>query len=47
MEYEITYSKNKHAYVRLLPDLTLKLTIPLRKSKDKELENILLEKWQL
>lgn len=46
MQYEIIYSKTKHAYVRLLPDMTLKLTIPLRKSKDKELENILLEKWK-
>jgi hypothetical protein len=44
MQYEIIYSKTKHAYVRLLPDMTLKLTIPIRKSRDKELENILLEK---
>lgn len=47
MQYEIIYSKNKHAYVRLLPDMSLKLTIPIKKSKDKELENILLEKWKL
>lgn len=47
MQYKIIYSRNKHAYVRLLPDMTLKLTIPIRKSKDKELENILLEKWKI
>ena len=47
MQYEIFYSKTKHAYVRLLPDMTLKLTIPIRKSKDKKLENILLEKWKI
>jgi hypothetical protein len=44
MEYHIIYSKTKHAYVRIMPDMSLKLTIPLRKSKDKEFENILLEK---
>lgn len=47
MKYEIIYSKNKHAYVRVMPDMSLKLTIPSRKLKDKELENILLEKWKL
>jgi hypothetical protein len=44
MHYQIIYSKTKHAYVRVMPDMSLKLTIPQRKSKDKELENLLLEK---
>ena len=30
-----------------MPDLTLRLTIPHRKSKDKEFEKLLLEKWRL
>lgn len=46
MQYQIIYSKTKHAYVRIMSDFSLKLTIPTRKSKDKELENILLEKWK-
>jgi hypothetical protein len=44
MEYQIVYSKTKHAYVKIMPDMSLKLTIPHRKSKDQELENLLLEK---
>lgn len=47
MDYKITYSNVKHWYVRLLPDMTLKLTIPKKKSGDKNFENILLEKWKI
>lgn len=46
MLYTITYSKARHWYVRLLPDMSLKLTIPNKKSGDKNFENILLEKWK-
>lgn len=47
MDYKITYSNAKHGWVKLLPDMTLKLTIPHRKSKDKSFESILLEKWRI
>lgn len=47
MNYKITYSNTKHWWVKLLPDMTLKLTIPHRKSGDKSFENILLEKWKM
>lgn len=46
MNYEINYSNTKHGYVRLLPDMTLKLTIPLNRQKDKNFERALLEKWE-
>lgn len=45
MNYTITYSNTKHGWVKLLPDMTLKITIPTKKSKDKNFENILLKKW--
>ncbi len=45
MKYTITYSKVKHWWIKLLPDLSFKLTIPLKKSKDKSFEKLLLEKW--
>jgi predicted metal-dependent hydrolase len=44
--YTIIYSKIKHWYVRLMPDLSLKISIPLRKSKDKKFETLLLKKWE-
>ena len=44
MNYEITYANVKHGRVRVLPDMTIKITIPYRKSKDKEFEKILIEK---
>ncbi len=46
MDYKIKYARVKHGWIRLMPDMTLKLTIPLSKSHDKEFENILLEKWK-
>lgn len=46
MQYTITYSSARHWYVRLMPDMSLKLTIPRKKSGDKNFENILLEKWK-
>jgi predicted metal-dependent hydrolase len=46
MQYSITYSSARHWYVRLMPDMSLKLTIPRKKSGDKNFENILLEKWK-
>lgn len=46
MQYIIIYSKARHWYVRLMPDMSLKLTIPHKKSGDKNFENILLEKWK-
>lgn len=46
MQYIITYSKARHWYVRLMPDMTLKLTIPHKKAGDKNFEKILLEKWE-
>ncbi|MGE4444361.1 MAG: M48 family metallopeptidase [Candidatus Altimarinota bacterium] len=47
MDYKITYSNAKHGWVRLLPDMTLKLTIPYKKSQDKSFETILLEKGKM
>lgn len=46
MQYIITYSSARHWYVRLMPDMSLKLTIPRKKLGDKNFENILLEKWK-
>lgn len=46
MTHTITYSKIKHWYVRILPDWTLKLSIPLRLKNDKRFEKDLLEKWK-
>lgn len=46
MNYKITYAKVKHWWVRLLDDMTLKITIPIKKAWDKVFENILIEKWQ-
>jgi len=46
MQYVITYSSARHWYVRLMSDMSLKLTIPHSKSGDKNFENILLEKWK-
>lgn len=45
MQYQITYSKAKNGWIKLLPNMTLKITIPLKKSKDKNFEKILIEKW--
>lgn len=45
MDYQITYSKAKNGWVRLMPDMTLKITIPHRKSSDKAFEKLLIEKW--
>lgn len=47
MNYTISYSSNKHWYVRLSPDGTLKLTIPRRLKNNLEFQQKLLEKWQL
>ncbi|MDD4152041.1 MAG: M48 family metallopeptidase [Candidatus Gracilibacteria bacterium] len=44
MQYIITYSKARHGYVRLMSDMTLKLTIPHKKAGDKNFEKILIEK---
>lgn len=44
MQYQITYSKAKNGWVKLLPDMTLKIIIPHRKSSDKSFEKLLIEK---
>jgi len=47
MKYEIIYSKTKNWRIRLMPDMSLKISIPLRKLKDKALEEKMLEKWRM
>lgn len=47
MKYEIIYSKTKNWRIKLMPDMSLKISIPLRKSKDKVFEELLLNKWRL
>lgn len=46
MNYHITYKKIKNGWVRLLQDMTLAITIPLRKAHDKAFEKLLIEKWR-
>lgn len=46
MNYQIIYSKIKHWRVRLMPDMSLKLTIPVSKKWDKDFEKKLLKKWE-
>lgn len=47
MNYQVTYSKIKHWYVRLTSDWSLKLSIPLKLKNNKEFEEKLLEKWRI
>jgi predicted metal-dependent hydrolase len=47
MSHQVNYAKIKHWYVRILPDWTLKLSIPLRLKNDKRFEEELLEKWKI
>jgi hypothetical protein len=44
IQYTVKYAKVKHARIRLAQDLSFVLTIPIRKSKDKHLEKLLLQK---
>lgn len=44
MIYTIEYSNVKNWRARLMPDMSIKLTIPFKKSSDKNFENNLLEK---
>ncbi len=44
IQYTVKYAKVKHARIRLAQDLSFVLTIPIRKSKDKHLEELLLQK---
>ena len=47
MNYKITYKKIKNGWVRLLQDMTLAITIPLKKAHDKAFEKLLIEKWRI
>jgi len=46
MNYKITYKKIKNVWVRLLHDLSIAITIPIKKAGDKDFEKLLLQKWQ-